>query len=95
MCELKVGDNGVFLKAPDWLLRDLPAEEQNEILSFVGRTAMITAIDEFGYFWIGFGVQVDDGEESRYSGHLFAETEVERECAGPGSPPSRAARPLE
>lgn len=74
MCDLKAGNNVVFLRAPDWLLRDLPAEEQNEILSFMGRAATITAVDEFGYFWIGFGMQVDDGEESRYSGHSFAVT---------------------
>lgn len=75
-CEkLSRGDTVVFLKAPDWLLSGLPSEEQDEILSFVGRMATITAIDEFGYFWIGFGVQVDDGEESTYSGHSFGVTE--------------------
>lgn len=74
MCDLKVGNTVVFLKAPNWLLKDLPTEEQNEILSFVGRIATITEIDEFGHFWIGFGLQVDDGEDSRYSGHSFAVT---------------------
>lgn len=64
----------VFLKAPDWLLNGLPREEQSEILSFVGKMATITAVDEFGYCWIGFGVQVNDGEDSRYSGHSFAVT---------------------
>jgi hypothetical protein len=80
---LKAGDNVVFLRAPDWLLNGLPAEEQNEILSFVGREATITSVDEFGYFWIGFGVQVDDGEESRYSGHSFA---VTADCLSTRSP---------
>lgn len=74
MCGLKTGDTVVFLKAPDWLLNSLPQDEQNEILSFVGQVATITAVDEFGYFWIGFGSQVDDGEESKYSGHSFAVT---------------------
>lgn len=69
MSPLKIRDDVVFLKAPDWLLNGLPQEEQNEILSFVGQVATIAAINEFGYFWIGFGSQVDDGEESAYSGH--------------------------
>jgi hypothetical protein len=74
MSELKVGDRVVFLKAPDWLLKELPTEEQNEILSFVGQTAELTGIDKFGYCWIGFGSQVDEGEDSNYSGHSFAVT---------------------
>jgi len=72
--ELKVGDRVVFLKAPDWLLKDLPAEEQDQIRSFVGQTTEITEVDKYGYFWIGFGSQVDDGEESRYAGQSFAVT---------------------
>jgi hypothetical protein len=74
MSEFKVGDRVIFLRAPDWLLNDLPSEEQDEIRSFVGQAAEITEIDKFGYFWIGFGVQVDEGEESNYSGHSFAVT---------------------
>jgi hypothetical protein len=42
--------------------------------SFVGQTAGITEIDQFGYFWIGFGVQSDSGKESTYVGHSFAVT---------------------
>lgn len=74
MGEFKVGDRVVFLKAPDWLLKDLPAEEQDQIRSFVGQTAEITEVDKYGYFWIGFGSQVDDGPESTYAGHSFAVT---------------------
>ncbi|WP_129776384.1 hypothetical protein [Peristeroidobacter soli] len=74
MCDLKVGDTVVFVDAPDGLLKDLPSDEQNEILSFVGKPATITSVDEFGYVWIGFGSQVDDGDESHYSGHSFAVT---------------------
>jgi hypothetical protein len=74
MSELKAGDTVVFLKAPDWLLNGLPLEEQKEILSFVGQVATVAEVDEFGYFWIGFGSQVEDGEEAKYSGHSFAVT---------------------
>jgi len=74
MNNLNVGDEVVFIKAPDWLLRDLPHDEQREILAFVGQTATIIDIDKFGYLWIGFGSQVESGEESTYSGHSFAVT---------------------
>jgi hypothetical protein len=39
MSDFEVGDNVVLLRAPEWLLRDLPREEQDEILFFVGRLA--------------------------------------------------------
>jgi len=74
MNNFKVGDEVVFIKAPAWLLRDLPDDEQREILAFVGRAVTIIDIDKFGYLWIGFGSQVDCGAESTYSGHSFAVT---------------------
>lgn len=74
MSQFKVGARVVFLNAPDWLLKDLPADEQDQIRSLVGRTAEITEIDSFGYLWIGFGSQVDEGEDSHYVGHSFAVT---------------------
>lgn len=74
MSQLKVGDRVVFLKAPDWLLKDLPLEEQDQIRSFVGMAAEITEVDKYGYVWIGFGSQVNVGEESTYAGHSFAVT---------------------
>lgn len=74
MSNFKVGDRVIFLKAPDWLLKDLPPDEQEEILSYVGRAAEITEVDKFGYFWIGFGSQSDEGEESHYTGHSFSVT---------------------
>lgn len=74
MSELKVGDRVVFLRAPDWLLKDLPTEEQEEIRSFVGQTTEITEVDKAGYFWIGFGSQANQGKGSTYAGHSFAVT---------------------
>jgi hypothetical protein len=83
MNSFKVGDEVVFIEAPEWLLRDLPYDEQQEILAFVGQTAKVTDIDQFGYFWIGFGSQVDCGEESSYSGHALA---VTADCLRPHEP---------
>ena len=74
MSQFKIGDRVVFLNAPEWLLKDLPIDEQDQIRSFVGQTAEITEVDKFGYFWIGFGSQVDQGDESQYVGHSFAVT---------------------
>lgn len=74
MSEFRVGDRVVFLRAPEWLLKDLPTEEQEEIRAFVGHTAEITEVDGSGYFWIGFGSQTDSGEGSTYAGHSFAVT---------------------
>ncbi len=75
MGELKVGDTVVLLKIPDSLIHDLPEEEQEEIRSFIGKTAEITEIDDFGNCWIGFGTQSDEGEYSDYTGHSFSITE--------------------
>jgi len=74
MSDLSIGDEVVLIKVPDWLLKDLPEDEQREILSFVGKSVKIMDVDKFGYLWIGFGSQVDHGEGSRYSGHSFAVT---------------------
>ena len=74
MSKLNVGDEVVLIEVPDWLLKDLPEDEQREILSFVGQSARVVEIDRFGYLWIGFGSQIDVGEEARYSGHSFAVT---------------------
>jgi len=74
MSEFNVGDRVIFLHAPDWLLKDLPTDEQDQIRAFVGQTAEITEVDKFGYFWIGFGSNSDDGDASTYAGHSFAVT---------------------
>jgi hypothetical protein len=74
MSNFNVGDEVVLVKVPGWLLKDLPEDEQREIMSFVGQSAKIIEVDKFGYLWIGFGLQVDHGKESRYSGHSFAVT---------------------
>ncbi len=53
-------------QAPSWLLKDQCQRKRavTKFLCFVGQVATITAVDEFGHFWIGFGTQVDDGEDS-------------------------------
>jgi len=74
MADLHVGDEVILLSVPDWLLNDLPEEEQKEILSFIGKAAQITEIDQYGYYWVGFGGTSTSGEEAVYSGHSFAVT---------------------
>lgn len=74
MNDLHVGDEVTLISVPEWLLKDLPEEEQKEILSFVGKGAQITEIDRYGYYWVGFGATFASGEEAVYSGHSFAVT---------------------
>ena len=71
MDKIIVGDIVRLIGLPDWLLEDLPADEQNEIRSFVGKTASVTKIDENGYFWLGFGIVENNTEHSIYRGHSF------------------------
>lgn len=75
--ELKKGDLAKLISVPDWLVHDLPINEQHEIRSFVGMTSVITEVDSSGYFWIGFGDIHDAVDSAQYSGHSFC---VPREC---------------
>ena len=59
MDKITVGDIVRLIGLPDWLIEDLPADKQNEIRSFVGKTAAVTKIDENGYFGLGFGIYSD------------------------------------
>lgn len=67
----KEGDSVKLLGLPDWLLHDLPKDEQSEIVAFVGQTATVTEVDAHGYVWLGFGSTTGSGEQANYSGHSF------------------------
>ena len=75
--QLKKGDLVKLISVPEWLVHDLPADEQHEIRSCVGMTTQITDIDSSGYFWIGFGDTHDAADSAQYGGHTFC---VPREC---------------
>ena len=77
--QFEVGDIVRLVSLPDWLIHDLPEAEQREMLAFVGQTAAITEIDVAGYFWLGFGQTMDDGDGSLYTGHSFC---VTPDCLG-------------
>lgn len=68
---IQVGDYVKLLDLPSWLLKDIPSDEAVEITDCIGKTAQVTEIDKFGYFWVGFGIEHSDGEFSYYSGHSF------------------------
>jgi hypothetical protein len=69
--DIQVGDRVRLLGLPDWLLHDLPEREQVEMRAFVGQCAVISKVDAYGYFWIGFGNTVEIADIADYSGHSF------------------------
>jgi hypothetical protein len=69
--DIRVGDCVKLLGLPDWLIHDLPPSEQVEMRQFVGQTGVVSQIDEYGYFWLGFGSTHEAGESAYYSGHSF------------------------
>ena len=69
--DIQVEDRVKLLGLPDWLTHDLPESEQEEMLTFVGQSAGVREIDDYGYFWLGFGSTVDVGGTAHYSGHSF------------------------
>lgn len=68
---IQVGDCVRLLGLPDWMTHDLPHDEQVEMLSFVGKCAEIEKIDDYGYYWLGFGSLFNVNGTSYYSGHSF------------------------
>lgn len=77
MRELCVGDRVKLIDVPDWLIRDLPDDEKQEIIACVGKEALIDRVDNAGYYWLGFGVTAEEGGAAYYSGHSFC---VPSEC---------------
>lgn len=71
----KVGDLVCLLRLPDWLTHDLPLDEQKSLQSFVGRQALVSEVDSYGYVWLGFGETVEFSSHAEYTGHSFAVTE--------------------
>jgi RHS repeat-associated protein len=61
--ELKSGDTVEIGKIPDWLLHDLPQEDQDAIRSKVGAKAPIIAFDAHGHAEIEFD-EADEGSRT-------------------------------
>jgi hypothetical protein len=74
---MKVGDYVKLTSVPDWLVHDLPPDEKSEIQACIGKILAIEEIDNNGYYWLGFGNTVEDGQNAYYSGHSFC---VSKEC---------------
>lgn len=68
---IKKGDPVRLLGVPDWLIHDLPIDEQKEIKSFIGKIAEVQDIDNYGYYWVGFGNSINTDGTTYYSGHSF------------------------
>lgn len=69
--KLHVGDRVKLIGVPDWLIQDLPEDEKQEIIAFIGRVGLIEEIDRAGYYWLGFGSVIEEADTAYYSGHSF------------------------
>lgn len=69
--EIRAGDHVRLLGLPDWLVSELPPSEQEELRAFVGQSAIVSEVDSYGYFWLGFGGTTESADSSHYSGHSF------------------------
>jgi hypothetical protein len=67
----KSGDSVRLLGLPEWLLHDLPKDEQAELLSYIGTVMQVQDIDSHGYVWVGQGSTSEHVDHSSYSGHSF------------------------
>ncbi|MCL2022417.1 MAG: hypothetical protein FWG81_10230 [Betaproteobacteria bacterium] len=72
--DIEVGDKVKLIGIPDWLIHDLPPDEQSEILACIGSVFTIERVDDYGYFWVGFGYTTEDKENAYYTGHSFCVT---------------------
>jgi hypothetical protein len=72
--DLHVGDLVRLIGVPDWLIHDLPEDEKQEIIAFIGNVAVVEKIDDAGYFWLGFGNTVEVADSAYYTGHTFCVT---------------------
>lgn len=67
----KPGDSVRLLGLPDWLLHDLPKDEQAELVGHVGKVAQVQKVDSYGYVWVGLGSTSEHADHSIYGGHSF------------------------
>lgn len=75
--KISVGDCVKLISLPDWLVHDLPDDEKIELRACIGRLTTVEDIDAYGYYWVGFGSTIEDGDTAYYSGHSFC---VPPEC---------------
>jgi len=71
---IRIGDKVRLLGMPDWLIHDLPPEEQVEMRSFIGNSTRVEDIDKYGYYWLGFSFSFVVDNTTYYSGHSFVVT---------------------
>ncbi len=69
--DIRVGDYVRLINLPDWLMQDLPEDEQKEMRAFIGQYAVVSEIDDYGYYWLGFGNTTEENDLSHYAGHSF------------------------
>lgn len=71
----KKGNKVKLLRLPDWLLHDLPIEEQIELRQALGQILKITDVDNHGYIWLDISIRQESGSDAMCSGHSFCVTD--------------------
>ena len=70
--DIQAGDCVRLLDLPDWMIHDLPEEEQIDMCSFIGQCTEVKRIDDYGYYWLSFGsLPKADGTLYNCTGHSF------------------------
>jgi hypothetical protein len=57
--DIQAGDRVRITNIPDWLLRDLPEEDQRRLEAQKGQTVTVLALMPHGHLWLSFA----DGTE--------------------------------
>ncbi|PAT42955.1 hypothetical protein [Vandammella animalimorsus] len=69
-----VGDVVLLKKIPNWLVSDSSLEEFFRFMRYIGRKSLVTDIDPYGYYWLGFGSTQQGPDGAIYSGDSFCVT---------------------
>lgn len=72
--DIQPGDLVRVTSIPDWLIHDLPEQERNLIIQCIGKETLLLQIDEYGYYWLGFGKSHENADSEQYEGHAFCVT---------------------
>lgn len=74
MDKFNIGDIVVLTGLPEWLIHDLPLEDQQRMTAQIGQDAIIEKIEPMGYYWLGFDIYKENQKYSAKTGSWFCVT---------------------